>query len=84
MPTQATSQKPCCVPVFGKRAKTPARSAGRGWVSSHIPTPNLNPIFTDIPNPNPNHLQPQHQHNPCLPMFTLIYNSSHPSSSSGS
>lgn len=38
-PTQATSQTPWCVPVFGKRARTPARSGGRAWVSNHIPIP---------------------------------------------
>lgn len=54
-PIPAISQTPWCVPVFGKRAKTPARSGGRAWVSSHIPVPisHLICLFNYIPISSP-------------------------------
>lgn len=63
MPTPATSQAPWCVPVCGKRARTPARSEGRAWVSNHIPThffiythnliPTVTPSLPATSNPAP-------------------------------
>lgn len=68
-PTPATSQTPWCAPVFGRRARTLARSEGRAWVCNlncvfiyiqhpHLfptfPSPNLIPTLTPSPPAAPN------------------------------